>query len=421
MSAETEHKEQLDLFSLKVKQKLEDHRLPVDSGCWEQIEAKVSERPRRSLWRIGGWATAAAAVIALLLLIRLGDPVPAPDAGSQENGLVADKVEPEVEQAEPGKVDLPDTAGVDAFPRQARERVARPMKKMDVIARIDTIAWEDTFVDEAEVGLPAEAAVSKPAAKTSSVRHQGPEPERRRTRDLIAVVDKPKAKGGKWQVGANMGTGGHVSLGLNLQGDESQGGIDSNDPNPGYPFPPIEEKPDWNMKRGPESFSNVDCAPPLSFGFTVRKNLNNRIALESGLVYTYLYSKMNESGAVSYKATLGLHYLGIPVNLVVKLWDNPNWNVYVSGGFMVEKGLRSLYHLEAYRLDEHKAGTVRSGIHGLQGSLNLSIGVSYRVYRDWNLYLEPRYSYYFDNNQPMSYRTENTTLIGVGAGVRFEF
>ena len=71
MSAETEHKEQLDLFSLKVKQKLEDHRLPVDSGCWEQIEAKVSERPRRSWWRIGGWATAAAAVIALLLPLLL--------------------------------------------------------------------------------------------------------------------------------------------------------------------------------------------------------------------------------------------------------------------------------------------------------------------------------------------------------------
>ena len=51
----------------------------------------------------------------------------------------------------------------------------------------------------------------------------------------------------------------------------------------------------------------------------------------------------------------------------------------------------------------------------------LSVGVSYRFYRDWSLYLEPRYSYYFDNNQPVSYRTENMTLIGVGAGVRFEF
>ena len=53
MSTETEHNEHLDLFSLKVKQKLEDHRLPVDVECWEQIEAKVGGRPRLSVWRIG--------------------------------------------------------------------------------------------------------------------------------------------------------------------------------------------------------------------------------------------------------------------------------------------------------------------------------------------------------------------------------
>ena len=27
------------------------------------------------------------------------------------------------------------------------------------------------------------------------------------------------------------------------------------------------------------------------------------------------------------------------VNLVINLWDNPDWNVYVSGG-MIEKGVR---------------------------------------------------------------------------------
>jgi hypothetical protein len=124
---------------------------------------------------------------------------------------------------------------------------------------------------------------------------------------------------------------------------------------------------------------------------------------------------------ISGRATLGLHYLGIPVNLVINLWDNPDWNVYVSGGGMIEKGVRSIYHVEAYGLDEHKSATYRSGIDGLQWSLNLSVGVSYRFYRDWSLYLEPRYSYYFNNNQPVSYRTENMTLIGVGAGVRFEF
>lgn len=32
----------------------------------------------------------------------------------------------------------------------------------------------------------------------------------------------------------------------------------------------------------------------------------------------------------------------VPVNLVINLWDNPDWNVYVSGGggSMIEKGVR---------------------------------------------------------------------------------
>ena len=51
MSAETEHNEHLDLFSLKIRQKLEDHRLPVNMEGWEQIEA-CAGRARRA--RRGG-------------------------------------------------------------------------------------------------------------------------------------------------------------------------------------------------------------------------------------------------------------------------------------------------------------------------------------------------------------------------------
>lgn len=403
MSTETEHNEHLDLFSLKVKQKLEDHRLPVDVECWEQIEAKVGGRPRLSVWRIGGWATLAAAVLALLFLIRLNPTVPVPtlDAGSQKEEPIAGKTNPE-------KTDTQER--VVAYAVQKRAVVPIPA---------DTVAWEE-MIGEEEIELPPKAEVTHPATPVSAVRHLGPEPERRRTQKLLASADKPEAKGGKWQIGANMGTSGHFLLDMMRVDDTSQDGVYDNPTGPDGPLPPVE-RPDLNPSGGPETFSHVDCAPPLSFGLTVRKNLNDRIGLESGLVYTYLYSKMNESRKVSRRATLGLHYLGIPVNLVVKLWNSSNWNVYVSGGFMLEKGLRSIYQVEAYNFDEHKSATYRSGIDGLQWSLNLSVGVSYRFYKDWSLYLEPRYSYYFDNNQPVSYRTENMTLIGVGAGVRFEF
>lgn len=413
MSAETEHNEHLDLFSLKVRQKLEDHRLPVDMKGWEQIEAKMTERPRLSVWRIGGWATVAAAVLALLLLIRLypTTSVPTSGTGSQEEGQIAEKTNPKKMDTEEQQ---PDRGASFALPRQARERIIAHVARKAVAAPspVDTIAWEEAIGEEGEIELPPKSEVTHPSAKVPAIRHLGPEPEKHRTQQLLARADRPEAKGGRWQIGANMGTGGHLSLGMGLdntyQDDMSDSPTDPDVPLP--PVPPVtDDEPELEMGGGPENFSQVDCAPPLSFGITVRKHLNNRIALESGLVYTYLYTKLSQNRTISGRATLGLHYLGIPVNLVVNLWDNPNWNVYVSGGFMIEKGVRSVYHVEAYSLDEQKSATYRSGIDGLQWSLNLSVGVSYRFYRDWSLYLEPRYSYYFDNNQPVSYRTENMT------------
>jgi len=424
MSAETEHNEHLDLFSLKIRQKLEDHRLPVNMEGWEQIEAKVAGHPRFSLWRIGGWVTVTAAVLALLLLIRLYPIVSVLDAGSQEEGLITEKMNPKKMDTEKLQ---PDRDSSFTILCQAEERVVAHVvqKRTAVLIPVDTIAWEEAIGEEGEIELPPKSEVTHPSAKVSAIRHLGPEPEKHRTQQLLTRADRPEAKGGRWQIGANMGTGGHLSLGMGLdntyQDDMSDSPTDPDVPLP--PVPPVtDDEPELEMGGSPENFSQVDCAPPLSFGITVRKHLNNRIiALESGLVYTYLYTKLSQNRTISGRATLGLHYLGIPVNLVVNLWDNPNWNVYVSGGFMIEKGVRSVYHVEAYSLDEQKSATYRSGIDGLQWSLNLSVGVSYRFYRDWSLYLEPRYSYYFNNNQPVSYRTENMTLIGVGAGVRFEF
>lgn len=420
MSAETEHNEHLDLFSLKIRQKLEDHRLPVNMEGWEQIEAKVAGHPRFSLWRIGGWVTVTAAVLALLLLIRLYPIVSVLDAGSQEEGLITEKMNPKKMDTEKLQ---PDRDSSFTILCQAEERVVAHVvqKRAAVLIPVDTIAWEEAIE---EIELPPNVEVTHPAIKVPAVRHLGPEPEKHRTQKLFVRADKPKTKGGGWQIGANIGTGGHLSLDMGLD-DTNQDDIGNDPMDPNVPLPPVppatDDKPELDMGGGPASFSQADCAPPISFGITVRKALNNRIALESGLVYTYLYTKLNQSRMISGRATLGLHYLGIPVNLVINLWDNPDWNVYVSGGGMIEKGVRSIYHVEAYGLDEHKSATYRSGIDGLQWSLNLSVGVSYRFYRDWSLYLEPRYSYYFNNNQPVSYRTENMTLIGVGAGVRFEF
>lgn len=130
---------------------------------------------------------------------------------------------------------------------------------------------------------------------------------------------------------------------------------------------------------------------------------------------------MTRGGKIFYNTRLDLHYLGVPVNLVVKLWDHPKWNIYLSGGMMLEKGLRSKLHQDKIGTDQFETLVEKKGIDGIQWSLNASAGVSYRLLKDWSIYLEPRLSYYFDNDQPVSIRTENSVIVGIGAGFRFEF
>mgnify|MGYP000706583756 CR=1 FL=1 len=95
--------------------------------------------------------------------------------------------------------------------------------------------------------------------------------------------------------------------------------------------------------RSFESYPDVSYSLPISFGFTVRKDLSRRIAVESGLMYTYLSTTFKRGGDCPSEVKSSLHYLGIPLNLVVYVWKNQRWNVYLSGGFMMEKGLQAVY------------------------------------------------------------------------------
>lgn len=197
----------------------------------------------------------------------------------------------------------------------------------------------------------------------------------------------------------------------NISSDHTHGG--------GIPIPSV---PDYgNAVLQPDDYDDISYNLPLSFGITARKKLGKRIAMETGLVYTYLSTNFQRNGSTRIKGKLGLHYLGIPANLIVDLWDNSKWNIYASAGVMVEKGLRSVYTQHIYRASSEEEATVKTSIHGLQWSLNGSLGVSYRLLNDWSLYAEPRLSYFFDSNQPISIRTDKPLTVGFGLGVRFDF
>ena len=172
---------------------------------------------------------------------------------------------------------------------------------------------------------------------------------------------------------------------------------------------------DKNSEYGPkEEITDISTSVPISFGFTVRKKINKAIGIETGLLYTYLSSELKISGVDYNGATLNLHYIGIPVNLTVNMMDKKRWSIYASGGGMVDKGLQSVYKKNG------AGGKKRSHISGLQWSLNSGIGISYNLYNNMNLYVEPGVSYYFDCNQPISKRTEDPFNFNLRLGLRYD-
>ncbi len=169
-----------------------------------------------------------------------------------------------------------------------------------------------------------------------------------------------------------------------------------------------------------ESATDIDYAPPFSAGVTVSKQLNNRFAIETGVVYSYLSTKYKDLDRNSYNTKVKLHYVGVPVNVLVNIWDiNSRFKVYASAGAMLEKGLK--FDFTQDNIVENQKVKESRSIKGVQWSLNGSVGASYRFYDKWNVYFEPQVSHYFNNNQPISIRTEKGTIFSLNTGIRYQF
>ena len=422
MRSDTDHREQLDDFSEFMKRKLEDHRLPVDDLCWEEIEPRMKPRQRNFVWWIGSSVAAAIAVMLLLLPFRMEEKLSEKINEQVTSALTEEEIVPDSIEVSPDETVIPVDKTVRTKKLIAAVSVKQPVVEVDeqpdrIVTDLQPEVEQEIDNIEEAPAAESEKEEKKESKKQMDLNNYGSKKYR-----FVSPAKEKKEKR-DWSLNASFGTGGDVSLNLLSSNDDvyydyANGGI-----SPGPPIiPPVVDPPYTNNGMLPaENYGDIDCSLPLSFGMTVRKDFSRYIGVETGLVYTYLSSRMSQGGYVSYNSRLNLHYLGIPVNLVVNLWDNPKWNIYMSGGMMLEKGLRSKQMQHTYSLSSMETLVEKKGISGVQWSLNGSVGVSYRLYREWSLYLDPRLSYYFDNDQPVSIRTENSVIIGLGAGFRFEF
>lgn len=163
---------------------------------------------------------------------------------------------------------------------------------------------------------------------------------------------------------------------------------------------------------------------PISAGLGVSYLLNDRWALQSGVVYTLLRSKGNYYNStgdfVSWKQNL--HYVGVPLSVSYKIaeWNRFQWYALAGGmcEFNVAGKLKKTTDVKDIKTKESETLRMKTPLW----SVNARTGVAYPLWRFINVYAEAGVSYYFDNNSDIeTIRSDKPFNVSLQAGIRLGF
>jgi len=424
-----------DAFSQLVKQKLENLRVPVADDVWEGIEQQLMPQKKR---RVAVWyliAGGLAAGLALMLLIypfnnQESNPGIAkratiqhtksnPKGATSKKQVLLSESKSKVEKVHTiispkSKIEAEQLSEkIKSFTQSLNsEKTSFGLNGLNTAIDKKQNVENDPGTIKTETQFAVNDIIAENQTETVPIINSLPDLSDY-PKDSVNEPEKRKKK--NWLLAAAIGAGNNSSLTSPSGGGLVQSGYSaSND------LINSDIKTSFANVLNVDDYTDIQHLPPVSFGALAAIPLNTRWSLESGLVYTYMESKFKKTTNPVYLGNLKLHYLGIPLNLRAKIWKTNDWNVYVAFGSMIEKGIRSVYTQDIdYGWSVYHT-RVYSGIDGFQWSFNTGFGVNYLIQKKMSLFFEPKISYYFKNNQPMSSRTAQPFIIGLNGGIRFE-
>lgn len=152
---------------------------------------------------------------------------------------------------------------------------------------------------------------------------------------------------------------------------------------------------------------------PVSFGMTVSYPLTRELSLSTGVVYTKLYSEFDyimRSGQIHREQSL--HYIGVPLNLHMKLWDWKGLKAYVSAGTQADWNVKVKSFTDNVSQEMSKDCT--------QWSVGGSLGIQYSIVPQVSIYAEPGIRHYFDNGSDVrNFFKDKPTNFSLQFGLRF--
>lgn len=439
-----------DKLDNELRHKLGEARVEPPSAMWNRIAATLGEkgltatgtpdatapapaihirRPRRMRF---GWAAAAVAVVALgvFTLWRTSPDQTAIPQVAQDGFIIVDPAQVIANHA--------DTAEPPVQEPPVRERVRETVRRR--VAGSETGQTQGVLVASAEV--VQETAIGTVEETTQDTTTETPEtvaePPVKREGTTVTQTQRNTSDRGRGEPaypfpGAEAGNKrraapvniGVYSANLGATGNEKIVNTNSGLRAAASDLAVTETSSNSALlSTTSQNTIKLKHKMPLSGGISVTKGLTGRLALETGVTYTYMVSESeNKAGSTAvYDIEQKLHYVGIPVGVKYDVLQSRRVDLYASASALFEMCVSSEQTKKLRDAGSNvtsKATKESLNVRGIQPSVGVHVGAEVKLAHNLGLYVEPGMNYYFETDkQPESYRTENPLNFSLRAGFR---
>lgn len=422
-----------EMWTDKLREKLQDYSEPMPPAGWEQLEKElmsigatpVPPVEKRILHPYRRWAAVAAVALLLvtssLSIYFLNTPAADEIRRAPMSVLASDPdLLPPVHDSDTEVIKVePVQPRIRSMIARAENASEREVSEPSVLVE-DDAEQADNFIEQTDDRMEQAHESAGPAEAEVANKEKRVRPHRRSGKEKLHVpVEQPKSRKGRWSVGAAVGNGGAMTLTGNDGGLGQP--MSSNDPR--LNLMPTEENdiiriPDNQIvyvKEGVPYVKNVDEVldikhhQPVSFGLSVRKGFAKGFSIETGVTYTLLSSDVQMSGQQP-RVDQKLHYIGIPVRANWNFYDKNRFTLYVAAGGMVEKCVYGV------------RGNEKLTVNPLQLSVAGALGAQFNATKHVGIYVEPGVAYFFDDGSSVqTIRKETPCNFNLQAGVRFTY
>lgn len=425
MNEQNIHNEQLDAFSHGVKHHIENHQLSVDDTVWANIAQELSAGKKKRFAAAIWWGVAAAVLIGVILLFnpnkKSSQELPQLAKNEQENTYQNEETS-EKKYFDNEYQAISKQQNISSNSNKGMTQPRHNPQNINVNNGFNRNSHDELLVT-ATPNITQNTQflnTSKPTIKDTislikTKENKGTKASEKQRINHHNQIEK------KQKIGLFAGLGSSSPFEIPSTLDESY--IENSPPNDDEDLTTGKENHDDNkdLIMSSENFSHLAYSNPISFSVMAEIPLDSVWSIETGIMYTYLSTSFETIDNKKVKGNLRLHYIGVPLHVKANIWHNKRWNMYVSVGGAVEKGLRATLTHHITGTTAQMSKTTHSGIDGLQFSATAAAGLDYKLNDHIRLFGEPKFSYYFDNNQPISIRTDNPYTLGLNAGFRIQF